>query len=74
MNKCNLKTWKQKENSIICNLFLLDDTDKGKSAESLPGSGSSPGKSDNEEENEEESTDVFDDTIESLQRITPPTG
>lgn len=27
-----------------------------------------------EKEDEKESTDVFDDTIESLQRIAPPTG
>lgn len=27
-----------------------------------------------EKEDDKESTDVFDDTIESLQRIAPPTG
>lgn len=48
--------------------------DKETSAENASGLCIVSDKSDNEEGDTQEKTDVFDDTVESLQRIAHPTG
>lgn len=51
-----------------------EDEKEGKSADSTPGSCSVSEKLENIREDKEEQTDVFGDTVESLQRIAPPSG
>lgn len=57
---------------------LLDDEkheeNDGRSADSTPGFCSYSEKLENEREDEEEQTNVFGDTVESLLRITLPSG
>lgn len=61
-----------------CKTFRLDaeteDGDDEKSAKSASNLCNISKSSEYEEDIEEEVTDLFDDTVESLQTIAPPTG